>query len=216
METQELSRRYRKKLATRQALRSAALRLVAERGYDRVTVEDIAEGADVSVRTLFNHFPSKEDVLVGMDPDRLEDLHCALGARPADEAPLQTLRVVLSKMSQGMAAQRADMLAGMRVLQQNPNLRVRQLASFAAFEKMLADTVGERCGLDPDVDLYPTLTAAAAIAALRAATTLWLASDGTAPLGELFEDAFEQLAVGLSQPLPTRASASRRRSVSTG
>jgi len=208
MTTPQLGRRERKKLATRQALRSVALRLVAERGFEHVTVDDIAEGADVSVRTLFNHFASKEDVLVGMDPDRVEDVRAALAARPDDEAPLETLQVVLSEMSRSMAAQRDDMLAGMRVLQQNPNLRARQLASFAAFEKMLADSVAERSGLDPNVDLYPTLTAAAAIAALRSATALWLAGDGTPPVGELFAAAFEQLSIGLARPLPSRAASS--------
>ena len=77
------SLRERKKLATRRSLRRVALDLVAERGFAHVTVEDIAEAADVSPRTFFNYFPSKEAALFGADPERV----AALRERVVREAP---------------------------------------------------------------------------------------------------------------------------------
>ena len=61
--------RERKKRATRLALHEAALRLVAEHGLDGVSVDAIAERADVSPRTFFNYFSSKDDAVLGLDPE---------------------------------------------------------------------------------------------------------------------------------------------------
>ena len=60
--------RERKKLATRLALHEAALRLVAERGLDKVSIDDIAARADVSPRTFFNYYATKDDAVIGLDP----------------------------------------------------------------------------------------------------------------------------------------------------
>src|ERR1700759_3655961 len=68
------SLRERQKPAPRRSLRRAALSLVAERGFAHVTIEDIAEAADVSPRTFFNYFPSKEAALFGGDPERAAEL----------------------------------------------------------------------------------------------------------------------------------------------
>src|SRR5688572_15456599 len=84
-EPPELGRRERKKLETRRALASAALHLAAERGPDHVTIEDIAETADVSVRTFFNYFSSKEEAIIGWDNDGHAEVAAKLLARPADE-----------------------------------------------------------------------------------------------------------------------------------
>ena len=98
----ETGRRDRKKAATRLAIRSAALALAAERGFARVTIEDIAVVADIAPRTFFNYFPSKESAVLGVDPDRARALCSALADRPADEGPLQALRAVLVEHSQSI------------------------------------------------------------------------------------------------------------------
>jgi AcrR family transcriptional regulator len=88
---EQVGRRERKKQATRQALVEAALRLFEEKGFEQTTVVDIAEAADVSDRTFFLHFPTKEDVLLDT-LDLRQDLLTAAGAeRGADESPVQTL-----------------------------------------------------------------------------------------------------------------------------
>jgi AcrR family transcriptional regulator len=64
-----LDRRTRKRLATRQAISDTATRLFFERGFDTVTIDDIAEAADVGRKTVFNHFARKEDMFFDRDED---------------------------------------------------------------------------------------------------------------------------------------------------
>src|SRR5712691_11700749 len=89
------SLRERKKLATRRLLRRTALDLVAERGLANVTVEDIAEAADVSPRTFFNYFPSKEAALFGTDPELIPVLRERMIHTAPGEPALEALRVIM-------------------------------------------------------------------------------------------------------------------------
>jgi len=84
-------RRDRKKDETRQALREAAHRLFAEKGFSRTTIDDITEAADVSRRTFFRYYDSKDDLLRTDVADLLPVMLAALRARPADEPPLAAI-----------------------------------------------------------------------------------------------------------------------------
>lgn len=85
-------RRSRKRLATRQAISDAATRLFIERGFDRVTVDEIAEAADVGRMTVFNHFPRKEDMFFDLDERGREDLLEALRHEDFPAVPIEVLR----------------------------------------------------------------------------------------------------------------------------
>ncbi|WP_020668308.1 TetR/AcrR family transcriptional regulator [Amycolatopsis nigrescens] len=87
-----VGRRERKKAATRQALADAALRLFLERGYDQVSIRDVAEAADVSTTTLFKHFPGKEALVFDQDEDREARLIAAVRQRPAGQSVVDALR----------------------------------------------------------------------------------------------------------------------------
>ncbi|AQZ70280.1 TetR family transcriptional regulator [[Actinomadura] parvosata subsp. kistnae] len=80
-----VGRRERKKAATRQAIADAALELFMERGFEQVSVRDVADRADVSTTTLFTHFPSKEALVF----DREEDVEAGLVAAVRERAPGQ-------------------------------------------------------------------------------------------------------------------------------
>src|SRR3954471_7776666 len=85
-------RRNRKRLATRQGISDAATRLFIERGFDNVTVDEIAEAADVGRMTVFNHFPRKEDMFFDRDEEARETLRDALRQRDKGIAPIEALR----------------------------------------------------------------------------------------------------------------------------
>jgi AcrR family transcriptional regulator len=86
-------RRTRKRLATRQRISDIASRLFVERGFDQVTVDEIAEAADVARMTVFNHFSRKEDMFFDLDEEGREDLLAALEKRDADTSPIEALRL---------------------------------------------------------------------------------------------------------------------------
>ncbi|MFI6098497.1 TetR/AcrR family transcriptional regulator [Lentzea sp. NPDC051213] len=92
LEVPELGRRERKKLQTRQSLADAALELFMARGFDDVGVKEIADRADVSVTTLFKHFPSKESLLFDEDEQQESELVSAVRDRPAGQSILGALR----------------------------------------------------------------------------------------------------------------------------
>lgn len=86
-------RRTRKRLATRQRISDIASRLFVERGFDRVTVDEIAEAADVARMTVFNHFSRKEDMFFDLDEEGREDLLAALEKRQPGISPIEALRL---------------------------------------------------------------------------------------------------------------------------
>ena len=85
-------RRSRKRLATRQKISDVATRLFMERGFDQVTVDEIAEAADVSRMTVFNHFSRKEDMFFDLDDEGREDLMAALQKRENSTSPIEAVR----------------------------------------------------------------------------------------------------------------------------
>src|ERR1700691_755751 len=130
-----VSLRERKKHATRRALRRIALDLVAERGFAHVTVDDIAAAADVSPRTFFNYFPSKEAALFGMDPERVAVLRAEVVAVSPGEPALSALRAVMTDVAEGITEElaalggdMADWLARMKTARTDPPLGAAHVA----------------------------------------------------------------------------------------
>jgi AcrR family transcriptional regulator len=93
MTTLPPNRQTRKRLATRQRISDIASRLFVERGFDQVTVDQIAEAADVARMTVFNHFSRKEDMFFDLDEEGREDLLAALQKKDARTSPIEALRL---------------------------------------------------------------------------------------------------------------------------
>jgi AcrR family transcriptional regulator len=91
-------RQTRKRLATRQGISNVATQLFIERGFDHVTVDEIAAAADVGRMTVFNHFPRKEDIFFDRDEEGREILREALRRRDPRVAPIETLRLLTHRL----------------------------------------------------------------------------------------------------------------------
>jgi AcrR family transcriptional regulator len=192
--------RERKKLATRGALHQAALQLVAERGFEHVSIDDITERADVSPRTFFNYFSSKDDAVLGLDPDASVRQVSAFRGRPADEAPVQALRAVAREQATEMAADTDLWPLRMKVIEATPALLGRLAAVFGEGERAMAEAIAERTGTRAGADAYPALLAGVAGVAMRTGLHRWFTTDFTASLPDLVDEAWDAIQAGLPAP----------------
>jgi AcrR family transcriptional regulator len=195
-----LSRRDRKKQQTRAALITAALRLVAERGLDQVTVEDISEAADVSARTFFNYFASKDEALTG---DQVVDdtgMHERLLALTPGVPVIGAIRLAMAPAIEKMQADQELWFLRLKVITENPVLLPRLLARNAVAEQNLTAAIAARTGVGPDSG-YPPLVTAVTSAAFRTAMIRWAGCDGARPLADFIDEAFGMLATGLADPV---------------
>ncbi|MFC7531534.1 TetR/AcrR family transcriptional regulator [Actinoplanes sp. GCM10030250] len=200
--------RERKKAETRAALGWAAIHLAAERGYDNVRVEDIAEAAGVSPRTFNNYFSSKAEAIASRHLDRSLRTAAALRERPAGEPLWAALTAAaLEQFTNGPEVEamptpaHAQWVAGVRAMLAEPALHGEQLRAVAIAQAELSAAVAERTGTDLATDMYPRLVAAAASAAVEVATQHYLDSaEPPTPIEQLITDALAQVAAGLPAP----------------
>jgi AcrR family transcriptional regulator len=147
----ETGRRERKKAATRQALADAALELFLERGYDAVGVREIADTADVSVATLFKHFPDGKEALVfDQDADRETALVTAVRERPKGQSIPQALRQLLCDERSRQVRTDPRFADFVRLIDTTPALREYARRMWLRHENALAAVIAADTGLPED------------------------------------------------------------------
>ncbi|TBN55406.1 TetR family transcriptional regulator [Glaciihabitans arcticus] len=208
--------RERKRLATRRAIQLAVLDLVAERGLDKVTVDEISRAADVSPRTFFNYFASKEEAIVGDVPTLppSADVEEFVNAGPGADilsgiGQLLIHTAEVASMDQELTRRRR------RLVKEHPQLFAMRMASMREFELEVAELVerrlvadGAEVASDPEaLTERARLIVLVAVAAMRHAWTSWADAEasaaGTISLSDRLTESFAQLGTIL-RPVPTR------------
>ncbi|MFF7972721.1 TetR family transcriptional regulator [Streptomyces sp. NPDC007905] len=145
-----MGRRERKKAATRKALADAALELFLERGFDEVSIRDVAEAADVSTTTLFKHFPSKEALVFDLDADQ----EAALVAAVRDRTPGTSIPRALRAHTLAARVFRAEydeqITAFHRLINSTPALIEYYRRMWMRHERALAETIAADLGAPAD------------------------------------------------------------------
>src|SRR6185503_7238525 len=139
-------RRERKKQRTRDALFEAAMELFAAKGYDRTAVHEITDAVDVSERTFFRYFASKEDLVLSFIRDGAAAFAAALAARPAEEEPLTAARHALQSSILDLHSSAGSLAAYLRSVHDHDDEIIEVLA--------------RREGVDPVADRRPRVLAA--------------------------------------------------------
>lgn len=188
----KLGLRERKKLAVRRDLAGVALRLFVERGFDHVTVEEIAEEAQASPRTFYRYFADKSEVLFYEDDRLLATLSGALADRPLDEAPLEVARHGARELMKALA-EIPGLPARQRLVAQTPALAERDATKRARWEREVADALAVRLA-EPPGSLRSRLLAGVWRTCMEAAAAMWLDSDGRDDPFVLIDRAFALIA----------------------
>lgn len=194
---EELSLRERKKLKTRNALVAAALRLFNERGYSDTTVDDIVAAVDVSRRTFFRYFASKEDVLFFDSQEYIELFREALETRTENERVVVTAKRAALAIARELKKRREEVLARMKISFSEPTLIARYLQLLHQWRVDLATLIADEEGEDLTSSVHPWLVAGALLGPVDAGLSVWTMSGGESDIESLFEESFAMLQRGL-------------------
>jgi AcrR family transcriptional regulator len=187
--------RERKKLQTRERLTTAAMALFLEKGFEATTLDDIAEAAEMSRRSFFHYFASKEEVVFAWKDAFGDGLVAALAQRPQSESlMLAAERALIASIS---GYEREEAIALSRLVKETPALRAYDQVKYEKLERVLAAALAERAaqermaqGGDP---LPARLVAMVTIGALRVANDLWLDHAGAEPPADYARRIFADL-----------------------
>ncbi len=201
----EAGLRERKKRRTREALTDAACTLFARQGVENTTVEQIAAAIDVSPRTFFRYFSSKEEVAVSLLDDQVTQVIRALEARPPAESVLTALRRAVVGVARAHEDDSSgggrDRLRNVRaLLLTSATVRAKSLHQGVLRSGELARLLALRMGVDPARDGRPELVATITLCALESAVSRWQIHRPDALLSDLLDEAFSMLAEGLDYP----------------
>jgi len=200
IETAELGLRERKRIATRRAIQIAAIGLVAENGLDRLTIDEIGRVADISPRTFFNYFPTKEAALIGDTPTipSAEAIEGFLSAGPK-QSILRGIADLLIEASDNVAEDHELTQRRRAVLKDHPQLFAMRMLTMKSFEEELRLVVAQRLARDePGLDDATLLSRSrlitlVAAAAMRHAWTCWADDGGASDLTSRLHESFDEL-----------------------
>ena len=199
--------RERKKRAAREAIATTARRLFAERGFDAVTVAEVAAAADVSEKTVFNHFPTKEDLAFAGREEGIARFVSAIAERPPGRSVLDVFRAMTRDvLDVFVAGGDEDLLAVARIIRGSRALQERLTVGWESGAASITAAIAETAGADDD-DLVPAVVARTLWFTHRsiflAALNGLLADEDreqlAARLRGVADRAYDQLAGGLSE-----------------
>ena len=197
------SLRERKKQRTREALIDAAYELFATKGFEATTVDEIADAVEVSSRTFFRYFGSKEDVATSLQLQQFLDVYQALEARPAHEPVVTALRhavVDVLRASEEGGGDAFQFTCAMQLVQDSPAVMARSLEMCTEQLDELARRIAARMGVDPVTDPRPKLVASVASAALQVAVRAWREDEPDEKVSDLADRAFALIEAGINYP----------------
>ncbi|GGL14786.1 TetR/AcrR family transcriptional regulator [Nocardia jinanensis] len=194
---ESLGRREQKRFVLRRTVRDTAWRLVAEHGYDTVTVDQIATGAGISVATFYRHFTSKEGVLTRrwLSPERLAQLEPELDR---DHGLARVVASLFEAYVGAVAGYQVDLMTRLKVIHLDPGLQLAMARGRSEDAQTLAALFAEVTGQPPEslaMRLAASLTSSARIAAM----SRWAELDGRPALGILLREVAETLAPSLDR-----------------
>ncbi len=151
--------RERKKRAARQAIATTARRLFAERGFDAVTVADVAAAAQVSEKTVFNYFPTKEDLAFAGREEGIAQFVAAITERAGTESVLDVFRAMThTVLGVLVAGGNEDLLTVARIIRGSRTLQERLTVGWESGAVAITAVIAETSGADDD-DLLPAIVA---------------------------------------------------------